>query len=72
MPETRFQFFLLITSAFRTNLREKAGGGGSTPSLAISKNFFELPGMASVRCRSASETRVKRQMRISMSFKALS
>ena len=52
---------------------EKAGVGGSTPSLAtiIPKNLFELHGTASVRCRSASETRVKSLVRMSMTLKAL-
>jgi hypothetical protein len=34
--------------------------------------LFELLGTASVRCRSASETRAKRLMRMSMTLKSLS
>ena len=53
---------------------EKAGGGGSTPSLAtiILKSLFELRGTASVRSRSAAETSSERLMRMSMTLKNLS
>ena len=53
---------------------EKAGVGGSTPSLAtiIPKDLFELPFTASVRCRSASEVRLIVMMRISITLKNLS
>ena len=53
---------------------EKAGVGGSTPSLAtmIPKNLFELPGAAPVRSQSASERSVKRLKRMSIALKNLS